>query len=307
MRELKAAVLHLKSTLQQEADLHHAEEEFHKLYFRLKGEFPSASTGASFPQALFDLIRDTVAIVKPGREAYLKAEHIKIQQMEDTGFCCGIYFLKSDFITFFYFRDIDKGALTFSRNQKPLQYVPLSRQGLQTGHVPEMKEINVFGEGGILEQVRPPSPPPKKSAMDKKIRQLKTLTTSSKSLSDPFHLFFDLAEAHPNYFRDGNLEEDEDIAQMIARTMGEMVGKSGFMFLDQVVMVSLPRHSLVHGSCTCLNRMVVFYFFQDIGVGILASSGGSRKTVFARMTTIATGKPGRGPRNPPPSSKLFLN
>ena len=151
--------------------------------------------------------------------------------------------------------------------------------------------------------------PPKKKAIDRKIDKLRKDTVEADSFSDPFNYFFDINEDYPDYMTDGKKKIDDNISQLIGEILSSVLGKDGFLFLERPMMFTLEKHSLVHGTFMHKGKMIVFYFFKDINVGIMAVQMGG-ETKFARISAMLLGGDGdmheKKWGNPPPT-KIYMN
>ena len=286
MGELQTTIRNIKTLVQQDDNGYPAMEAFTRMFLTYKKEIPNMPMPTTFPRSFFDLVKRTVTLARPGYEAFLKADSFHINYIQENSFYFGNYFIKKDFMIFFYFSDIDKGLLSFSRTRGPHYFIPLSYEQLKKGKVPPPVNINIFGKGGILDQVKPAWPVPNKREMEKKLQQLKKLTLESKSFSDTFNKFFDLTEAYPDYFSKGRTEKSEDLAMILARALGEIIGtdEKGFVRLNDMLMITLPQHSFVHGHLIYKGRMAAFFYFKDVRAGILAIMQGSSRTLYVRIT-----------------------
>jgi hypothetical protein len=305
MTELFAQINEIRRITQLPGELHQAAEEYLLLFFNQRCKLPFSKSDTSFNKFLANMVKDTIATVAPEQAALLK-DGLNIQSEETHHFFTGICFLKTEFINFFYFADLDMGALIFCRFSNHFRYVPLSMRNLQKGEVPDLKEMTTDRLIAMMKNM-PGGGKPEDVEMAEKIQRLRSITRTAKEISEAFSYFLDLTEQYPDFMNDGKHGQSDNVVEIIGYSFGKILGKEGFMVMDQVMSINLPQYSLTHGSCICLDHMIVFYYFEDMGMGVLAASGGRKKTSFLRITAIPFGKAAKNPYSPPRPGKIHMN
>lgn len=131
------------------------------------------------------------------------------------------------------------------------------------------------------------------------LSDLKQTTQSATDLRVPWDRFHDDFAAVPVFTRQGEPRENERIERALVAAANSVLGGSGHE-VSGAHFVRLPRHNFWHGTCEIGSRTVIFYYYDDINVGIagLFRSFEDPRVTLVRISVIELpggGFPGRKP------------
>lgn len=122
--------------------------------------------------------------------------------------------------------------------------------------------------------------------MTRTIDQLKQLTlTKNINLSDCMDYFLDLSE-NIAFLKGGQLlEGDDSFFRTLLVPMCEFFDSS--VKINSLLTISMKPHHFVHGTADLSNnKMVVFYYFEDIQCGVATAARIDGKAQCFRITLI---------------------
>jgi hypothetical protein len=131
------------------------------------------------------------------------------------------------------------------------------------------------------------------------LADLKQSTQSATDLQVPWDRFHDDFAAVPAFTQQGAPEGNDRIERALVAATKKVLGGAEHALRDGHF-VRLPRHNFWHGTCEVGPRTLIFYFYDDINVGIagLFRSFDDPRVTLVRISVIelpAGGYPGRRP------------
>ncbi len=135
--------------------------------------------------------------------------------------------------------------------------------------------------------------------LGKILADLKQTTQSATDLRVPWDRFHDDFAMVPAFTGLGEPAANDRIERALVAATKTALGESGLEIRNEHF-VRLPRHNFWHGTCEVGPRTLIFYYYDDINVGIagLFRSFADPRVTLARISLLdlpAGGYPGRRP------------
>ncbi len=118
------------------------------------------------------------------------------------------------------------------------------------------------------------------------LEDLKEIMVTAKDLHEPWNFFLsNFGE------RDGFLSEGSKTDHPVLKAILECIGETLFgakQQLDKAVLIEIPKHSFIHGTCIMKGNFIAVLFFYDADIGLASvldpASGNSQMLRFSSAT-----------------------
>ncbi|CAK0780181.1 hypothetical protein CCP4SC76_7240003 [Gammaproteobacteria bacterium] len=127
------------------------------------------------------------------------------------------------------------------------------------------------------------------SSLEEMIIKLKDSMASARDIQEPSNIFFDQVIKDPAFMRIGKKTKATKIAPVI-----EMLGQKYFHQngkITNVMAFAIQKFKLTHGTCFMDGNLVVFFYAEDLDIGLAATMNNKLKTDIFRFTLLELEKP----------------
>ena len=123
-----------------------------------------------------------------------------------------------------------------------------------------------------------------------KLNSLRLKLIAESDFSKIMDYFFDHFGENAEFHMLGRPLNDpkHPIMESVPTTAGALLANTGAKLksvgIHEIRAISLPEHKLIHGSVTMQGHVLVFFYFEDLDVGMICQITDSPPTGIARLT-----------------------
>lgn len=116
-----------------------------------------------------------------------------------------------------------------------------------------------------------------------KLETLKEKTIAGGSFAAIFDYFFDHFGEDPAFFDLGVQTRHALLESLLESVAGLLFKKK--ITLESLFIIRVPKTGFIHGGCVANGRMMSFFYFEDIDMGLAAiTMGGGKPTQLSRFS-----------------------
>lgn len=108
---------------------------------------------------------------------------------------------------------------------------------------------------------------------------LKTTLKESPKFMDAWTQFHDEVASDPRFIEDAQPIENERMEGVLSTVLAKVVGQNNK--ISDASFFYMPEHGFWHGPCNFGTKMVIFFYFEDIDMGLM----GITRSLSDPMTT----------------------